>query len=218
MEDLRNSDWQAIQLLLMLLVTVKEDRTAFIMLISASQRGNTQRQGPVPCHLHHFTTGSQVSRTHTSSRAAMIWHQPSGVNPSSVPVCCCHDSQQCFAHRLGTKEQLSSRHRPRTSLFGLLSPSGTRPKSPARSKVHLTDYGSRRSAKDRSIRNSCSFVKGKDRLSLLHWHHLASVYWQKKSKSLLIAISSYSNVFQKKVTMALGMYMPEGQMERQGKD
>lgn len=41
---------------------------------------------------------------------------------------------------------------------------------------------------------------------------------KKKSKSLLIAVSSYSNVFQKKVTMALGMYMPEGQMERQGKD
>lgn len=41
---------------------------------------------------------------------------------------------------------------------------------------------------------------------------------KEKTKSLLIAISSYSNVFQKKVTMALGMYMPEGQMERQGKD
>lgn len=41
---------------------------------------------------------------------------------------------------------------------------------------------------------------------------------KKKSKSLLITISSYSNMFQKKVTMVLGMYMPEGQMEKQGKD
>lgn len=212
MEDLRNSDWQAIQLLLMLWVTVKEDRTA-------SQRGNTQT-GTCALPSAHSTSRSQVSRTHTSSRAAMIWHQPSGVNPSSAPVRCCHDSQQCFAHRLGTKEQLSSRHRLRTLLFGLLSPSGMRPKAPAWSKVHLSDYSSQRSAGDRFIRNSCSFVKGKDRLSLLHWHHLASVYWQKKThpKSLQIAISSYSNVFQKKVTMALGMYMPEGQMERQGKD
>lgn len=44
------------------------------------------------------------------------------------------------------------------------------------------------------------------------------LFTDKKKKSLLITISSYSNVFQKKVTMVLGMYMPEGQMEKQGKD
>lgn len=41
---------------------------------------------------------------------------------------------------------------------------------------------------------------------------------KKKSQSLLITISSYSDTFQKKGTKALGMYMPEGQMEDQGKD
>ena len=44
------------------------------------------------------------------------------------------------------------------------------------------------------------------------------LFTDKKKKSLLIAISSYINVFQKKVTTVLGMYMPEGQMEKQGKD
>lgn len=41
---------------------------------------------------------------------------------------------------------------------------------------------------------------------------------KKEKKSLLITISSYGNMVQKKVSMVLGMYMPAGQMEKQGKD
>lgn len=40
------------------------------------------------------------------------------------------------------KSSLPARHTPRTSHFGLLSPSGTKHKSLTRSKVHLTDWGS----------------------------------------------------------------------------
>lgn len=79
MEDLRNSDWQAIQLLLMLLVRMKEERTAFITLPSASQRGNTQRQGPVPCHLH---TSPPDPRWAEHTRAPeLLW---SGISPLEV--------------------------------------------------------------------------------------------------------------------------------------
>lgn len=86
MEDLRNSDWQAIQLLLMLLVIVKEDRTAFIKHTSASQRGNTQRQGPVPCHVH---TSPADPRWAEHTRAPeLLW---SGINPPQLippqPLC-----------------------------------------------------------------------------------------------------------------------------------
>lgn len=129
MEDLRNSDWQAIQVLLMLLVTVKEDRTALRMLTPASQRGNTET-GTCALPSAHFSSRSQASRTH---RAPELAPTP-GVNPSSAPGCCCPSSQQCFAHKLHTKEQLSTKHSLRTLLFGLLSPSGMRPKPPAEAR------------------------------------------------------------------------------------
>lgn len=81
MEDLRNSDWQAIQLLLMLLVIVKEDRTAFITLPSASQRGNTQIQGPVPRHV--LTSPVDPRWAEHTQAPELLW---SGINPpQSIP-------------------------------------------------------------------------------------------------------------------------------------
>lgn len=148
----------------------------------------------------------------------MIWHQPSGVNPSPVPVCYCHNSNQLLllAHSV-QKSSFPGRHTPRTLPFGLLFTSGMKHKS-LNKKQGPPNLTSRRSVKDSSIRNLCSFVKWESQAFFTMLASSCICLLTKKKKSLLITISSYSNVFQKKVTMVLGMYMPEGQMEKQGKD
>lgn len=70
-----------------------------------------ERQRPLLCHPHRFSTGSQVSLTHTSFRATVIWHQPPGVDPRSFPLCDCHSSISRFARTLSAQEQRSSRAR-----------------------------------------------------------------------------------------------------------
>lgn len=92
-------------------------------------------------------------------RATMIWHQPSGVNPSPVPVCYCHNSNQLLllAHSV-QKSSFPGRHTPRTLPFGLLFTSGMKHKS-LNKKQGPPNLTSRRSVKDSSIRNLCSFVK-----------------------------------------------------------
>lgn len=176
MEDLRNSDWQAIQLLLMLLVIVEEDRTAFITLPSASQRGNTQRQGPVPCHVH--TPPAEPRWAEHTQAPELLW---SGINPLELippqPLCAAATTpSSALLTDSAPKSSFQQAQAEDFALWTLISLWNE-----AQSKVHLTDYDSRRSTGDKSIRNSCSFGKRKDRLSLLHWHHLASVYWQRKN-------------------------------------
>lgn len=218
MEDLRNSDWQAIQLLLMQLVTVKEDRTAFIMLTSASQRGNTQRQGPVPCHLH---TSPPDPRWAEHTQAPELLR--SGINPLElIPPQPLGAAAPTPSSALLTNSIPKSSFPPSTG-WGLCSLDSYLPLEWGPSLQHEARSTSpirapREAQKTGPLGIHAHLWRGKTGFLYYTGIILHLFTDKKKSKSLLIAISSYSNVFQKKVTTALGMYMPEGQMERQGKD
>lgn len=110
------------------------------------------------CHLHCFTTGSQMSLTHTGSRG--IWHQHlQSIPPQSLRAIATTPISR-FACTLSTKEQPSSQaHAEDFALWTLISLwyetqiSNTKQGPPNRLRL------SELSVKDRSIRNLSSFVK-----------------------------------------------------------